>query len=471
MKDQNKTTTTQARERRVESIPTKELKPASWNTHSKSKRGDADFEGLIQSLRSVGLLQRPTVRAKEDGGYEIVDGHRRIEAARAMHMKTVECDVWYGLGDAEAQVMTATANLQRIENDPLLEAELIEKMRKDGKTFAWIAAQLGKTESYVTRRARLTSLTPTWREVFARCEDASVALMEFVAAHEAGLQNKVACEMQLGDFGKEPDDDGEEAEWQGDDEYELNPDEVKRLFERGKMAISDAVPFDRTQCAKCPCNTACHGLLFPAEEDEEVEGRCQSAGCYRTKWNEAVDAKIKTLREKGLKPLEARDRYSIPNCYNLAERQDASHPQPWVYTDYEGLKRIEWAMAAEKKEAKPALTKAEKEALRTKRRLHAEWNALRRDAFAKMRSKFVRFDPGKERDTTEVRKAVEAVSRTDRFITAAVEHVVGLMTDYTGDSNCWSIWHSIGADGFKGLGVELTPEEVEAVESEDPLNK
>ncbi len=455
-KEQTTRNTTDARERRVESIPTKELKPASWNTHSKSKRGDADFEGLIQSLRSVGILQRPTVRAMENGGYEIVDGHRRIEAAKAMHMKSVECDVWYGLGDADAQVMTATENLQRLENDPLLEAELIGKMRKDGKTFAWIAAQLGKSEGYVTRRARLESLTPAWREAFAKCEDASVALMEFVAAHEAGLQLSIAEMLQ---FSSE------------DDECDIDPDEVKQLFERGKMAISDAVPFDRTQCAKCPCNTANHGLLFPAEEDEEVEGRCQNAECYKRRWNEAVDEKVKALREKGFKPLEARDRYSIPNCHNVAETHDASHPQPWVYADYEGLKRIVWAMAAEKKEAKPALTKAEKEALRTKRRLHAEWNALRRDAFAKMRSRFVRFDPGKERDTTEVRKAVEAVCRTDRFITAAVEHVVGLMTDYTGDGNCWSIWHSIGADGFKELGVELTPEEVEAVESEDPLNK
>ena len=460
-------------------VPLEKLASAPWNTHSRSERGDAAFEGLIQSVREVGVLQPITVRTDANGEYEIVDGHRRVEAAMALGIPKLRCDVYEGLSDADARVLTATANLQRLDNDPLLEAELIEKMRKDGRTLCEIGATLGKTESYVTRRARLTNLSGTWREVFRRTtEGASVALMEFVAAHEQPLQDAVAKEMQLG--GWELKDGGDEDveddwTWGGDDEYELSADEVRRVFDNEKMEITDAVPFDRRPCAKCAANTATHGCLFPAEEDEDVKGRCQNAKCYCRKWNEAVDAKIAALRGRGLKPLEKENRWSIPDYWNLSDHEDKAHPQPWVYADAGGLRRVEWGEKPEaksEKAAKPAMTKAEKEALRERRRLHGEWEAARRTAFAKMRQSFVPFNPGAKGTEAEakVRKAVEAVADGERFREAAVSHVVGKMRDYSRDGDCWEVWHWIGADGFRSLGVELTDAEAEAMDAEDPIN-
>ncbi len=464
---------------RIAEIECERLASAPWNTHSRSKRGDADFEGLIQSVREVGILQFPTVRTNADGEYEIVDGHRRVEAAMALGLETVTCDVYPGLSDADAQTMTATANVQRLENDPLLEAELIERMRRDGKTFAWIASTLGKTETYVTRRARLVELSPTWREVFRRTAGgASVSLMEFVAAHERSLQDEVAKELQLGgwelrDGGDE--DVEEDFAWCGDDEYELQADEVRRVFDSAKMEITDAVPFDRRPCAKCPANTANHGLLFPAEDDEDVKGRCQNGKCYCRKWNEAVDAKIAALRGKGLKPLEKESRWSVPNYWNLSDHADKAHPQPWVYADASGLRHVEWGETPEAKAqaaAKPALTAEEKVALRERRRLHGEWEAARRSAFAKMRRSFVPFNPGAKgtEDEAKVRRAVEAVADGERFREAAVSHVVGKMRDYSRDGDCLEVWHWIGADGFKALGVELTDAETGAMDAEDPIN-
>ena len=130
-----------------------DLRGAAWNTHHAAKKDDPEFKGLVTSVKKQGIIQRVLVR-KVDEGYEIIDGHRRVEAAKAAGIKDVPCDI-VEADDVTAQAMTATANIQRLENDPLLEAELIEKMVAAKKTYKQIAALLGKSETYVAQRARL----------------------------------------------------------------------------------------------------------------------------------------------------------------------------------------------------------------------------------------------------------------------------------------------------------------------------
>ena len=60
-----------------------DLRGAAWNTHHAAKKDDPEFKGLVTSVKKQGIIQRVLVRKLSDGSYEIIDGHRRVEAAKA----------------------------------------------------------------------------------------------------------------------------------------------------------------------------------------------------------------------------------------------------------------------------------------------------------------------------------------------------------------------------------------------------
>ena len=51
-------------------------------------REDTAFEMLIDSISNLGVLTPIIVRSLEDGNYEIISGHRRVEACRRLGIET-----------------------------------------------------------------------------------------------------------------------------------------------------------------------------------------------------------------------------------------------------------------------------------------------------------------------------------------------------------------------------------------------
>ena len=317
------------------------LRGAAWNTHHAAKKDDPEFKGLVTSVKKQGIIQRVLVRKRSDGSYEIIDGHRRVAAAKAAGIKDVPCDVVVA-DDVTAQAMTATANIQRLENDPLLEAELIGKMVAAKKTYKQIAALLGKSETYVARRARLTTLTEGWRRAVRLSDEMpDVSDLEIIAAHEPELQDKVLEAVS--------DDDGY-VDW--DDNFFY-------LF-RNYMCELDAekVDFDLSECATCKYNTAMHGeMLFPELAKVTECARCQNRECFARKSNEVVDGKIAALREKGVKIREVSKRWDIPRSYQATKNKEPGNDCPYIYTD-DDIRHLVWSCEPEKP-AKDARTAEE----------------------------------------------------------------------------------------------------------------
>ena len=52
-----------------------------FKDHPFGVRDDAEMQGLVESVRSGGVNQPALVRPREDGGYEIIAGHRRQRAS------------------------------------------------------------------------------------------------------------------------------------------------------------------------------------------------------------------------------------------------------------------------------------------------------------------------------------------------------------------------------------------------------
>lgn len=419
-----------------------DIRPAAWNVHGDPAK-DAELEGLADSMRANGMIQRITVRVDMDseGGeppYEVVDGHRRLAAARLIGWAEIAADV-VDATDAEAQLMTATANVQRLGNDPLREAALIGRLRDAGRTYAQIAAAMGRDERYVARRARLTGLTDKWRELFARIgAGAGMAdMMETVARHEPELQDAV--------FAKYVDEDAD------DDGLGFDTDDLEGWFDDEMRKLDpDEAPFDVAGCAACACNTATHGSLFP--EMEDGCGRCQDAECFAKRWNGAVDAEIARLRKRGVEVRSAADRWHVPNYWGATPNRERKNVVPYVYGQ-NGLKRLAWTEEVAAAPSAPAMTEAEKAEARRVKAAHRAWQENRNAAIERIRTLA-------EEDAEVLAARIVA---SPRFEQAAMDRYVRAFGGFVGQSEAMEVYGILG-----GEELGLTPEQTAAMDSEDP---
>lgn len=103
------------------------LNPAEisdFPNHPFKVRQDDDMAEMVESIKKYGVLVPALVRPKEDGGYEMVAGHRRKFAASLAGVSKISCIV-RSLTDDEATIVMVDSNLQR------------EKILPSEKAFAY----------------------------------------------------------------------------------------------------------------------------------------------------------------------------------------------------------------------------------------------------------------------------------------------------------------------------------------------
>ena len=103
------------------------LNPAEisdFPNHPFKVKQDDDMAEMVESIRKYGVLVPALVRPKEDGGYEMVAGHRRKFAASLAGVSEIPCIV-RSLTDDEATIVMVDSNLQR------------EKILPSEKAFAY----------------------------------------------------------------------------------------------------------------------------------------------------------------------------------------------------------------------------------------------------------------------------------------------------------------------------------------------
>lgn len=104
---------------------------------------------LANSINTSGLLQPISVRKAGDK-YEIIDGHRRVEAHKLLGLKTIQA-VIIEKSDREVQIMSVVANLQRTNLNNIEKAIAFQKILK-AKVFKnkkELSLAIGKDETYV----------------------------------------------------------------------------------------------------------------------------------------------------------------------------------------------------------------------------------------------------------------------------------------------------------------------------------
>ncbi len=95
----------------------------------RSEWSEEDMISLTASIKKHGVLQPPAVR-KIDGKYEIIFGHRRIEAARRAGMKTVEAIVMKAT-DSESLSLALIENIHREDMIPGDKARALQRLMQE----------------------------------------------------------------------------------------------------------------------------------------------------------------------------------------------------------------------------------------------------------------------------------------------------------------------------------------------------
>ena len=162
---------------RVQKIPISELKP--FQNHPFKVVDDEAMLRTTESIAQFGVLTPLIARPLEEGGYEIISGHRRVHAAEAAGLTEVPVIV-RNMTDDEAVVLMVDSNLQR-ENILPSERAFAYKMKNEAmkrsagrpskenggqvdhdflgrKTVDLLGEQTGESAKQVQRYIRLTNL-------------------------------------------------------------------------------------------------------------------------------------------------------------------------------------------------------------------------------------------------------------------------------------------------------------------------
>ena len=197
------------------------LNPAEisdFPNHPFKVKQDDDMAEMVESIKKYGVLVPALVRPKEDGGYEMVAGHRRKFAAALAGIAEIPCIV-RSLTDDEATIVMVDSNLQREKILPS-EKAFAYKMKLDamkrqagrpskensvpvgqnfeGKTSReLLAAKSPDSNTQIQRYIRLTELIPS---VLQMVDDGKIAFRPAVELsylskeHQQALFETMECE-------------------------------------------------------------------------------------------------------------------------------------------------------------------------------------------------------------------------------------------------------------------------------------
>ena len=171
----------EAKQERIQSISILDLVP--FENHPFKVVDDEAMLRTTESIAQYGVLTPIIARPLEDGGYEIISGHRRVHAAEAAGLDEVPVIV-RDMTDDEATVLMVDSNLQRESILPSerafaykmkLEAmkrqagrpskENVSQVGTQKRSDQQMAEEIGESRNQIQRFIRLTNLIPDLLEM------------------------------------------------------------------------------------------------------------------------------------------------------------------------------------------------------------------------------------------------------------------------------------------------------------------
>ena len=157
------------------------------------------LNSLVESVRSLGVLQPVLVRASENAGqFELIAGERRWRAARRAGLQTIPA-VLKTVEDLGALEQAVVENLHRADLNPLEEAAAYQQLIEDfGLTQEQAAKRVGKSRSAVANLLRLFQLPPAVQRALSEgslsAGHAKVLLSTPDRAYQESLAKRIVAE-------------------------------------------------------------------------------------------------------------------------------------------------------------------------------------------------------------------------------------------------------------------------------------
>ncbi|HEY7109313.1 MAG TPA: ParB/RepB/Spo0J family partition protein [Nitrososphaeraceae archaeon] len=150
------------------------------------------IEGLIQSIKDIGLLQPLVVRTKNDR-FEIVAGNRRYHACKSLGYRRVSCHI-LELSDKEAYEVSVIENLQRHTLSPLEEGLAFRRYTYE---MGWggiteLSRKISKSPSYISKRMRILDLPAEILELLSQNEIKVTIAEELLSVKNKDRQSHLA---------------------------------------------------------------------------------------------------------------------------------------------------------------------------------------------------------------------------------------------------------------------------------------
>ncbi|MDR1518955.1 MAG: ParB/RepB/Spo0J family partition protein [Planctomycetota bacterium] len=365
---------------------------------------DPSIDDLAASIRERGLLQPIAVRPVRDDRYEyeIVYGERRWLACRRLGRQTIEALV-REIDERTAQADRITENLMRRDLTPLEEGDGVAALLSiHAGDVSEVAARLGRSETWVRRRAKLPNLSPAWREELAKPDTGyehvrdSVERLEDLAILPADVQDELLTDGRVkwrrgaGDFRRtiaQALQRLDQRPW---------PEEYEDNLPAGQF------PSGTTLCSICRERSDRHGDLFAAlaeDAGDPAKAFCLNPACWQAK----TVAWLKTILEANPDALpviedylsskeidELEESLAAPICagdFGKIKEGDEEKPPPLdavkckvvvVHGDGLGEVFLAWAYPPDEKEPSPEERK-KRERKRAEERRRDEEARIKRD--------------------------------------------------------------------------------------------
>lgn len=299
-------------------LPLSALVPSKTNPRKKFE--GPEFDGLVDSIRQLGVLEPLIVRpfrgfiagtgAAIDGKFEVVAGERRYRAAQKAGLKELPVRVM-ALSDREALEFQVVENQQREDVSPLEEARgystlLGAMQREDPKTsrqklVEQLAARIGMSARYVYARMKLVELAP---EVVKALEEGKITAShaDEIVRLQKPEQSKALkfCTQQREQYSSRTTPRQQPPPIR----------EFKKFLASDLLVSLEKAPFDLEDAKLVPAAGACIACPKMAANDplnvgSGVPGKtCLDPACFQAKKLAVVNISVAEItRKKGAAPV------------------------------------------------------------------------------------------------------------------------------------------------------------------------
>jgi PRTRC genetic system ParB family protein len=237
---------------------------------------DGPFQRLKDSIREHGLVTPLTVRPRDDGGYWLIAGERRLRCVRELAIESVPVLV-RDVSEGEARMLAVIENADRADltlaDEVLSIQSLLAAYEGDVES---VAASLGWKPERVKHRLKLMQAAPAVIEALA-AEQIKLGHVELLATLPQDAQPKVLAKVI---------------------ESGATVADLKGQLESFAMPLARAI-FDRKAagCATCPFNSSAQRGLFE-DASTLAEDKCTNRACYGQHTQSALDAKREAAKDE-----------------------------------------------------------------------------------------------------------------------------------------------------------------------------